>query len=127
MTDTELPDTGIQATHGYRGHECQVTLSGRITIDSSPDLRKLLLRHLESPTCETLTLDFREVVYVDTSGLAVLLEILKAARINGKTLRLSRLRERPRYLLETTRLMHLFHDVNNEEPQLNRSSSESRQ
>jgi len=127
MTDTELPDTDIKVTHGCRGDECQVTLAGRITIDSSPDLRELLLRHLKSPTCETLTLDFREVVYVDTSGLAVLLEVLKAARINGKTLRLSKLRERPRYLLETTRLLHLFHDVNNDEPQPNRSSSESRQ
>jgi anti-anti-sigma factor len=55
--------------------------------------------------------DFFEVVYVDTSGLALLVEILKAARTQGKTFQVSGLRERPRYLLEATRLLHLFNEV----------------
>jgi len=96
------------------GSECQVSLSGRITIDSSPDLRILLLGHVQSPGCQSLTVDFWEVAYVDTSGLAMLLEILKAARCQGKTLHLGQLRERPRYLLETTRLLHLFDEANPE-------------
>ncbi len=49
-------------------------------------------------SCQNLTVDFREVPYVDTSGLAVLVEILKAARTQGKTFHLSGLSERPRYL-----------------------------
>jgi len=48
---------------------------------------------------------------VDTSGLAVLVETLKAARTVGKAFHLSGLRERPRYLLEATRLLHLFQEV----------------
>ncbi len=56
-------------------------------------------------------MDFREVDYIDTSGLALLVEILKAARTQGKALHVSGLRERPRYLLEATRLLHLFHEV----------------
>jgi anti-sigma B factor antagonist len=96
------------------GEVCQISLSGRITIDSSPELRKLLLRQLESPLCRTLSVDLYEVDYIDTSGLAILVETLKAARTRRKILRLSRLGERPRYLLESTRLLHLFQDGSSE-------------
>jgi anti-anti-sigma factor len=75
-----------------------------------------LLLHLESPSCQILTADFCEVEYVDTSGLAMLVEVLKAARIQGKSFQLSGLRKRPRYLLEATRLLHIFHEVNAECP-----------
>jgi anti-sigma B factor antagonist len=101
-------DADIQAVCEQRGAECQVSLSGRITIDSSPDLLALLLRQLESSSCRVLTVDLHEVAYVDTSGLAMLVEVLKAARIQGKAFRVSGLQERPRYLLEATRLLHLF-------------------
>ena len=75
------------------------------------NLRLSLLQHLESPACHSLTVDFYDVAYIDTSGLAVLVEVLKAARDRGKTLYLTRLRERPRYLLEATRLAHLFNEA----------------
>ena len=113
---TKSLDEGIQAVSENRGAESRVSLSGRITIDSSPGLRALLLERLESPGCQTLTVDFCEVTYIDTSGLAILVEVLRAARIQGKAFRLSGLRERPRYLLETTRLLHLFTEVNPEMP-----------
>jgi anti-sigma B factor antagonist len=104
-------DADIRAVCDQRGAECRVSLSGRITIDSSPDLRELLLGQLESSSCQVLTVDFHEVAYVDTSGLALLVEILKAARTQGKAFHLSGLQERPRYLLEATRLLHLFQEV----------------
>ena len=104
-------DADIRAVCDQRGAECRVSLSGRITIDSSPDLRELLLGQLESSSCQILTVDFHEVAYVDTSGLALLVEILKAARTQGKAFHLSGLQERPRYLLEATRLLHLFDEV----------------
>ena|SRR5271154_4113386 len=111
-TETLSLDADLRVGCGNRGTECQVSLSGRITIDSSPDLRALLLQRLESPSCQSLTVDFCEVAYVDTSGLAILVEILKAARARGKKFQLSGLRERPRYLLEATRLLPLFDGVN---------------
>jgi anti-sigma B factor antagonist len=101
-------DADIRAVCEQRGEECLVSLSGRITIDSSPDLLALLLRQLESSPCRILTVDLHEVAYVDTSGVAMLVETLKAARTQGKALRLSGLQERPRFLLEATRLLHLF-------------------
>jgi anti-anti-sigma factor len=92
-----------------------VTVSGRITIDSSPDLRILLLRRLGTADCDSLTVDLHDVPYMDMSGLAILLEILKAARRLNKTFHLSGLRDRPRYLLEAARLLPLFDEVAREE------------
>jgi anti-sigma B factor antagonist len=120
-------DGDIRAVCEHRGTECQVRLSGRITIDSSPGVRLLLLQRLESPSCQTLTVDFCEVAYVDTSGLAMLVEILRGARARGKTFQLSGLRERPRFLLEATGLLHLFPEVNSEMPRSNHSGPESPQ
>jgi anti-anti-sigma factor len=114
-------DPGVQAVFEQRGVECNVSLAGRVTIDTSPDLRLLLLQRLESPGCQILTVDFGESAYVDTSGIAILAEILKAARDQGKTFRLCRLGERTRYVLETTRLLHLFEQVNRETPRMNPS------
>ena len=70
------------------------------------------MQRLQSRLCRSLTVDLYNVDYIDTSGLAVLVEILKAARDQGKTFYLSRLRERPRYLFETSHLLHLFEDAN---------------
>jgi len=90
---------------------CCVKLAGRISIDSSPDLRLFLFRKLRSIACPVFTADLREVTYMDTSGLAVLVEFLKAARQSSRRFQLSGLRERPRYLLEASGVLHLFEEV----------------
>jgi anti-sigma B factor antagonist len=101
----------METAYRHRGGNCLVSISGRITIDSSPDLRMLLLQPLQAADCESLTVDFHEVAYLDTSGLAVLLEVLRAARGLKKTFHLSGLRDRPRFLLEAIRLLRLFDEV----------------
>jgi anti-anti-sigma factor len=105
------PDAGMRVTVRASAGNCVLAVSGRITIDSAPDLRTFLLQHLALPNCESLTLDFSDIVYVDTSALAVVLEALKAAGRLKKAFHLSGLRERPRYLFEATRLLHLFDQV----------------
>ena len=110
-----------------QGPGCRVSISGRLTIDSSPDLRTLLLQRLQSSSCQSLTVDFCEVEYMDTSGLAILVEILKVARIQGKTFQLGGLRERPRYVLESSRLLHLFDELKDEMPPPAQSRSGGRE
>ncbi|HTB14834.1 MAG TPA: STAS domain-containing protein [Bryobacteraceae bacterium] len=90
-------------------------LDGSITIDSSPELRRVLFRMIKAPDSRRLTLDFSEVDYIDTSGLAVLIEALRFSRQLGKSLQLSGLRERPRYLLESTGLLALFDEASTTE------------
>jgi anti-anti-sigma factor len=99
--DLRLERESPGATH-------ELWFSGRINIASAPDLRTLLMNRLRLPACRTLTVNSEEVVYIDGAGVATLLEVLKAARLLGKQFLLKGLRERPRYLFEVTRLLHLF-------------------
>ena len=66
---------------------------------------------LRVPDCERLELSFSEVVYIDTSGVAVLVEVLKSARHLGKKLDLSGLHDSPRYLFESTGLLSFFEEA----------------
>ena len=93
------------------GKESRADLSGRITIDSSPEFRASLLRILRAPDCQRLEVNFSEVVYIDTSGIAVLMEVLKSARHVGKKLELSGLHDSPRYLFESTGLLSFFEEA----------------
>jgi anti-anti-sigma factor len=119
-------DTGVGIHCTQQGSQCRVSLSGRITIDSAPDLRVLLLERLEDPKCQSLTVDFYDVAYIDAAGVAILIEALKAARAQRKTFHLSGLRERPRYLMEFTGLLHLFAEESREIPEASPSCHEGR-
>ena len=85
-----------------------VSLGGRLTIDSSPELRNQLLAVLYGETLENLIIDLSDVPYVDLSGVATLLETLRVARGRNTGLQLRGLHDRPRYLLEVTGLLSLF-------------------
>jgi anti-anti-sigma factor len=65
---------------------------------------------LREPDCQRLEVDFRDVDYIDTSGIAVLMEVLKSARHLGKKLELSGLHDSPRYLFESTGLLSFFEE-----------------
>jgi anti-sigma B factor antagonist len=109
-----LSDSGLQLQCRAEDAACIVSASGRITIESSPALRAELLRVLESQSCQSLTLDLHEVLYVDTSGLAILMEVLQGARAAGKAFQLENLQQRPRYLFQAIGLLHFFEKENPE-------------
>ena len=90
-----------------------VCLGGRVTIDSSPDLRKQLHALLSQPSPPTLIVDLSELSYIDCSGVATLIEALRIARQHHTNLHLRGLRDGPLHLLEVTGLLHLF-DTNGE-------------
>jgi anti-sigma B factor antagonist len=85
-----------------------VCLSGRLSIESAPDVRQRLLAILDRKSLATLTIDLAEVTYIDSSGIATLLEALKIAHAQKTVLQLRGLHDRPRYLLEVTGLLRLF-------------------
>jgi anti-sigma B factor antagonist len=90
-----------------------VGLSGRVSVDSSPDLRDRLLATLGRPSLPTLTIDMSELTYIDCSGIATLIEALRIAHQRKTVLQLRGLHDGPRHLLEVTGLLHLF-DTNGE-------------
>ena len=55
-----------------------------------------------------IVINFSKVTYVDSSGLATLVEILKGMRIYGGKMRLSNLSPKIKSLFEITKLEKLF-------------------
>ena len=106
-----IEDLSIQVTHS--GREAVISLSGRVTIDSSPGLRKELHALLGQQSPPTLIVDLSELSYIDCSGIATLVEALRIARQSDTKLQLRGLRDGPRHLLEVTGLLQLF-DTNGE-------------
>jgi anti-sigma B factor antagonist len=66
-----------------------VGLSGRVDVDSSPDLRDRLRTLLsEEPLLQTIIVDLAGVSYIETSGIATLIEELRTARHHQTNLHL---------------------------------------
>jgi anti-sigma B factor antagonist len=83
-------------------------LSGRLDMNTSPDLRRAALALYTRSKCQSLTLDFSAVPFIDTSGLATLLEILMTTKEQGSQLILSGLNEKVYYLIEVNGLTGFF-------------------
>ncbi len=86
----------------------RVALSGRLSIDTSPEVRDRLLAILGQKLISTVTVDMAELSYMDCSGLATLVESLKIARERNTTLLFTGLSDGPRYFLEVTGILYLF-------------------
>jgi anti-sigma B factor antagonist len=83
-----------------------VDVIGNIDLGSSPVLRKALLESLGDTT--RLMLNLGDVKYIDSSGIASLLEVLKAARSEKKAFVLFGLTAAVREVLQLTRLTGVF-------------------
>ena len=99
----------LQITIERGGKGAVMYLRGRVDIESSPLLRDQLLAHLRSlPPAENIVIDLETVSYMDTSGLATLIEGLKIARLSAITMRLQRLQGRLLHLFQATGIGSLF-------------------
>jgi anti-sigma B factor antagonist len=85
-----------------------IKLSGRLDMNTSPDLRRAALTLYTRNECKNLTIDLVQVSYIDTSGLATLVEILVTAKERCGQLTLSGLDEKVRYLLDVNGLTGFF-------------------
>jgi len=83
-----------------------VDVTGHIDLSSSPALRKTLLDCLK--TADRLAANLAAVKYIDSSGIASLLEILKEARKGQKKFVLFGLTVGVREVLQLTRLTGVF-------------------
>lgn len=89
-------------------------LTGEIDINTSPQAKKFLDKLIASKK-EKIVLCFKDVSYVDSSGLATLVEILKGLRTYGGKLKLATLSTKVKNLFEITKLDKLFDIVADEE------------
>src|SRR5258708_6690501 len=84
-----------------------VSIEGRVNIDTSGDMRRTIAKALRS-TPPVLMLDLSGVSYIDTSGIATLLEASRNARQQGTRLVMQGLRGQPRELLHFSQIDHLL-------------------
>ena len=93
-----------------------VDVEGQIDLGSSPALRKTLLDCLQG--AERVAVNLMAVTYIDSSGIASLLEVLKEARKSNKRLMLFGLRSSVLQVLQLTRLTGIFDILETEEQAL---------
>ena len=81
---------------------CEVM--GEINISTSPELKK----KFETIKNNKVVIDMLKVDYIDSSGLATLVELLKKLKQKGGRLSLSQVSEKVKSLFEITKLDRLF-------------------
>ncbi len=67
--------------HKEQGYHI-VTLTGEFDLETSPQARQILLDTVEQS--EKLLIDMASVTYIDSSGIATLVEAFQRAKKNGK-------------------------------------------
>ena len=90
-------------------------VSGDIDLATSPQLRKALLRELRELRMPRVVLNLRDVHYIDSSGVASLVEGLKASRDVGSRLVLFGLNSAVREVLQLSKLLRIFEITDSEE------------
>ena len=91
------------------GNDAMIRLSGRVDVDSSPDLRdRLRILLSEGALPQTIIVDLAGVSYIETSGIATLIEALRSARHHQINFRLQGLSGAVLQLFEVTGVLALF-------------------
>jgi anti-sigma B factor antagonist len=93
-------------------------LSGDIDLANSPAVRKALLKELRDNRTPRVVMNLSNVRYIDSSGVASLVEGLKAARDVGSRFILFGLSTSAREVLQLSRLLRIFEVYDNEEQAL---------
>jgi anti-sigma B factor antagonist len=114
LTRSAIPaNSSLEIAVERQGPEAVVRLKGRVDVDSSPDLRDRLRTLLGTQTLlQAVTVDLSGVPYIETSGIATLIEALRIARHHQTTFRLEGLGGAALRLFEVTGVLALFDSGN---------------
>ena len=83
-------------------------ITGDIDLAHSPAMRKALLQEIREKKMARVFLNLEKVRYIDSSGIASLVEGLKASRDMGSRLILFGLSKSVREVMELSRLQKIF-------------------
>ncbi|MBI4183442.1 MAG: STAS domain-containing protein [Proteobacteria bacterium] len=83
-----------------------VTLEGDVDLDSSPEAREVLLKAVGRG--RDVLVDMARITYIDSSGIASLVEALQAARLRGRRLALAAVSPAAMRVLSLARLDKVF-------------------
>jgi len=90
------------------------SINGDIDINSSPHIRKAFDKPINDKV-KKIVINLTDVSYIDSSGLATLVEMLKKTRCYGGKIRLTNLAAKVKSLFEITKLEKLFDIYDSEE------------
>lgn len=90
-------------------------ISGDIDLATSPQLRKAVLRELKELRMPRVVLNLKAVRYIDSSGVASLVEGLKASRDVGSRFILFGLNTTVREVLQLSKLVRIFEIYDDED------------
>lgn len=93
-------------------------IAGDIDLANSPAMRKVLLGEIKEKRTRKVFLNLKSVRYIDSSGIASLVEGLKASRDNGARMILYGLSPSVREVMELSRLQKIFEIYDSEEQAL---------
>lgn len=91
-------------------------VQGEINISTSPELKK----HFEKQPSKKVVVNLEKVTYIDSSGLATLVEMLKKTKMQGGQLGLAGMSDKVKSLFEITKLDKLFLIFPNQDEALNK-------
>ncbi len=95
-------------------------LSGDIDFANSPEVRQSVLREIRENRVARVVVNLTGVRYIDSSGVASLVEGLKASRDLGSRFILFGLSTAAREVLQLSRLLKVFEIYDSEEEALDR-------
>jgi anti-sigma B factor antagonist len=105
---SELKDSDLVASSRREGTGIVASIKGEIDLHNSPEFREVLLDCIARLHPAKLILNLAQVPYMDSSGLAVLVETMqKLRKISGKIF-LTDLQPRVRGVLEIAKLDTVF-------------------
>lgn len=93
-------------------------VTGDMDLANSPAVRKALLREVKEKRTPRVVMNLTKVRYIDSSGVASLVEGLKASRDAGTRFILIGLSTSAREVLQLSRLLRIFEIYDNEEQAL---------
>ena len=105
------------------GNATVVDVIGDITLYNSPQVRKVLLDLLKEKRVPRVVINLKSVRYIDSAGVASLVEGLKVSRDLKSGFALYGLSRTTREVLELTRLIKVFEVHETEEEALGGGSS----
>lgn len=108
-----------------QGDTTIVDVTGDITLYHSPDLRKTLLDLIKTQRIPYVIVNLTEVKYIDSAGVASLIEGLKASRDVKSRFALYGLSRVAREVLELTRLLKVFEVYETEADAIERKAANS--
>jgi anti-sigma B factor antagonist len=95
-----------------------VDVTGDITLYNTPEVRKILLELLKEKQAKRVIVNLQNVKYIDSAGVASLVEGLKISRDMKSGFALYGLSRTTREVLELTRLLKVFEVHDTEEQAL---------